>query len=225
MNETALITGSSKGLGKELALVFAENGYNIILHGRDEKDLQRVQEEVSKYGVEGIVVRGDLKYPETIKALYSEAKRKDISVLINNAGTPCPGLPLNQRTPEQTYESIIINLISPIQITQRIYEHFLKKNEGTIININSFSGITNQKFRTIHCANKWGLKGFTDTLKLEAKENGIYVIGVYPTRIKTRPEFTYGLDPKELAKKIYTHYNTKNIEDIIIDGRPKEFKK
>ena len=194
MNETALITGSSKGLGKELALVFAENGYNIILHGRDEKDLQRVQEEVSKYGVEGIVVRGDLKYPETIKALYSEAKRKDISVLINNAGTPCPGLPLNQRTPEQTYESIIINLISPIQITQRIYEHFLKKNGIDII---------------IHCAT------------LGAKRTSLN----YPTRIKTRPEFTYGLDPKELAKKIYTHYNTKNIEDIIIDGRPKEFKK
>lgn len=225
MRGTALITGSSKGLGKELALVFAENGYNIILHGRNENDLDEIQRDISNLRREGYIVKGDLREAKTIDALYNEGKKRNVSVLINNAGTPCPGLPLEQRNQEHIYDSMMTNLISAIQITQRFYEHFLNNNKGSIININSFSGIDNQKFRTIHCANKWGLRGFTDTLRLEAEENEIYVTGVYPTRIKTRPEFTYGLEPKELAKKIYDHFNQKNIENLIIDGRPKEFRK
>ena len=97
MNErkSVLITGSNRGLGKELALVFANNNYDVILHGRDKKELKKVKEQVSKTGVNCSSVSGDLNSNKTIDELDKISRDKNISVLINNAGMLCPYLPLN----------------------------------------------------------------------------------------------------------------------------------
>lgn len=229
-NKSVLITGSSRGLGKELALVFANNNHNIILHGRNKEDLERVKEEVTTIGVICHILEGDLRLDKTIEELYKRAKEKDVSVLINNAGTdlklqdagPNLKLPLNEIDDKQINEILITNSIAPIKLTKRLYTLFLDKGYGTIIIINSLSGLENHELRSVYCASKWGLRGFTDTFRLEADKHNVKVLGVYPSRIKTKPYFTYGMEPQEVAQKIYAAYKNSNLDEIIIDGRPKK---
>ena len=101
-----LITGSSRGLGKALALVFASNNYDIILHGRVTDDLETTRNKILKKGVNCDVIQGDLNYIETIDKLYEVAKDKGASILINNAGLHCPHLPLESIKDDQIDETI-----------------------------------------------------------------------------------------------------------------------
>jgi len=224
-NKLVLITGSGRGLGKELALVFADNNYSIILHDRGKGDLEEIKEKLSKKNVNYLILTGDLKLSKTLNNLYKISKKKMISVLINNAGVHCPGLPFEKINDSQIDDLLLTNLIASIKLSNRIYRLFLKIGRGTIININSISGLENQKFRTLYCASKWGLRGFADTLRLEAKQNNIRIIDIYPSRIKTRPEFTVGMETKDVAQKIYEVYKNTNLNKVILNDRPKNEKK
>lgn len=221
-NKFVLITGSGRGLGKEMALVFAAHRYNIILHDRSEADLKDVKKELSLKNIDFFTVAGDLKSEKTLNNLYKISKAKRISILINNAGVHSPKLPLEKINDKQIDDLLLTNLIAPIKLTCRIYPLFLKSGQGTIININSILGLENQKFRTLYSASKWGLRGFTETLKLEAEKNKIRIIGIYPSRIKTRPEFTEGMEAEDVAKKIYEVFKKTNLNKIILDDRPKK---
>jgi short-subunit dehydrogenase len=222
-NKFVLITGSGHGLGRELALVFAGHNYNIILHDRNKSDLEKTEKEISKKDINSFVLLGDLKSDKTLDSLYKISKKKKISVLINNAGVHCPGLPLEKIDDRQIDDLLLTNLIASIKLTRRIYRFFLENGHGgTIININSISGLENQEFRTVYCASKWGLRGFTDTLRLEAGGKNIRIIDIYPSRIKTRSEFTVGMETEEVAKKIYEVYENTNLDKVILDGRPKK---
>lgn len=224
-NGTVLITGSSKGLGKELAIVFANNCYDIILHGRDKCNLETIKEIISEIGVNCYISNGDLRLEETIEELYRLAKENNISILINNAGTniklqndKCDlKLHLNDIDDRQIEDVLYTNLIMLIKLTKRIYTLFLDKGYGTIININSLSGLEFHELRSIYCASKWGLRGFTNTFRLEAERHNIKVLDIYPGRIKTKPYFTYGFEPIEIAQKIYDTYKNTGINELILD--------
>ena len=211
-----LITGSGRGLGKSLALVFASNNYDIILHDRVTEDLENTRNEILEKGVNCDILLGDLNDIETIDKLYDVAKNKDVSILINNAGLHCPYLPLERIKDDQIDEIITTNLISQIKLTKRMYSVFLEKNNGVIININSMSGLKSSKNRTIYSASKWGLRGFSESFKLEAENHNIRIIDVYPSRIKTRPEFKCGMESNDVAKKIYDAYKDESKETIEI---------
>lgn len=219
-NELVLITGSSKGLGEELALTFARNGHDIILHGRNESDLIKVKKNIDKFGICSEIVYGDLKNKKTIQSLYKIAKEKDIYVLINNAGVFCPGIPFEELSDKQIQDIFETNLYAPIKLSRKIYPLFAEKNFGTIININSIIGLESKKFRSVSCACKYGLRGFTDSLRLEAIDKKISILGVYPTRIKTHPGMENAMEPEYVAKKIYSAYKS-GIEELILDGRKK----
>ena len=181
-NKCVLITASSKGLGKAIAREFAFHGYQIILHGRNEKKLHDFKFEINSQVVDGM-------------------------------------------KPMQVYESIETNLLSPIRLTQKIYPLLKEQRHGSIININSIVGKEPKKYRSVHSATKWGLKGFTKSLRIEAEDYNVKLINVYPSQIKTVKEHTFGLEPYDVAKQIYNEHQTgKDWDELIIDGRPEEFR-
>jgi len=220
--KTVLITGSSKGLGRALALTFARHGYGVILHGRDVKGLSKVKKEVTAVGVGCNVIQGDLRQAAVIRRLAAAAKTKNASVFINNAAAACPYLPLVKISDEQINEILMTNLIVPIKLTKRIYSFFLQRGTGTIININSQSGLKVQRQRSIYCAGKWGLRAFCDTLKLEIDKNKVRLISVYPGRIKTKPDFTWGMRPEDAARAIFAGYSKAGTERIVLGRRRSE---
>tara|TARA_Y100000294_G_scaffold168352_1_gene178473 strand:+ start:721 stop:1422 length:702 start_codon:yes stop_codon:yes gene_type:complete len=222
--ESVLITGSGRGLGRNLALVFAENGHDLVLNGRDESKLKRVLEEISPTRVNTSYVVGDIREIETINKLEEEAKRNNISILINNAGSPTGGTLFEELTYEEVIETITTNLISPIELMRRIYPLLQEKDGGTIININSIIGLECKELKGIGCAARWGLRGFTGSLRLEADKYGIDVISVYPSKIKTKQEYTFGFEPRDVAERIYKKHAEGFSGMLTLDGRPEEFK-
>lgn len=216
-----LISGSSRGLGQTLALVFARNNYNIILNGRDKKNLKLVRDQILKNEVECEIVLGDIRLDKALDDLERISREKGLLVLVNNAGLQCPHLPLEKISDEQIDDMIVTNLVAQIKLTKRIYQYFIEKGNGTIININSLSGLRNHELRSIYSASKWGLRGFSDSFRIEAKKNNVRILDVYPGRIKTRPEFTQGMKTEEVAQKIYDAFQNTGIEKIEIDGRSK----
>lgn len=222
-NKCALITASSKGLGRAIAKEFALNGYNIILNGRDEEKVYKTQYEINHQIETDVMcesVIGDLRSDDTIQKLY-DASKGQISVLVNNCAIPCYGLPLDEMSNEQIWKSLETNLVSPIKLTQKIYPLLKQQGYGSIININSIVGKEPKKFRSVHSATKWGLKGFTKSLRIEASEHNVQLINIYPTQIKTVKEHTFGLEPQEVAQEVFKCHKSGLVERTI-DGRPEE---
>ncbi len=93
------------------------------------------------------------------------------------------------------------------------------------MNINSVSGLEAQSARPVYCASKWGLRGFAEALRKEALKHHIRIVDIYPSRVKTRPKFTYGMDPHELAEKIYHFVEETDRVVFIVDDRPKAYKR
>tara|TARA_Y100001970_G_scaffold290801_1_gene425788 strand:- start:176 stop:868 length:693 start_codon:yes stop_codon:yes gene_type:complete len=224
-NNYVMITASSKGLGKAIAKEFASKGFNLILNGRDQRKLNDTMNEIIADNSKNIkceYVLGDLRLDNTIEKLYKISRDK-LAVLINNAAIPCYGLPLEEMVDDQVYESLETNLIAPIKLTKKIYPLFKEQGYGSIININSIVGKEPKKFRSIHSATKWGLKGFTKSLRIEASYHNVDLINIYPSRIRTNDEFHYGLEPKKVASEIFQSYSSSTLEKTI-DGRPEKYK-
>ena len=230
VRKTVLITGSSKGLGRALALHFSKNNYNIIIHGRNRKDLENVKEEVLKNNVDCNVIIGDVSDIKTIEELAKTAKIKDISVLVNNLGIASKGL-LQDVNDKEIDEVLNVNLLSIMKLTARIYPFFVSKKSGTIININSTGGISCSEEGIIYCTSKHGLKGFTDCLRINAKKNDIKVVGVYPAGMWTtfhdraggRNNIETTMKPEEVAEIIFdtVKHDSVHPDELLLTRRNK----
>ncbi len=222
-HKSVLITGSNKGLGKELAFIFASNDYNVILHGRNEEDLKSVEKKILAKNKNVCYVVGDLRDNETLDRLYESAQEKEISVLVNNAGVLVFPLQLETMTDENIDELLNVNLSAPIKLTKRIYNLFLENGTyGTIININSILGMNVKELKSVYCASKWGLRGFSEAFKIEAKKNNIRVIDVYPTRIRTREEYSEGIGSSEAANQILDFYENTSLDELVLGKKSSE---
>ena len=222
ISSNVIVTASSKGLGFAIARKFSDSGHGVILHGRDSDKIQvalgRLKNVID-------VVQGDLTEERTIGTIHDSAIKHNVSVLVNNAAIPCYGITLDKFSSNQICETLSINLIAPIILSHRLYPDLVKNGPAGIININSIVGIEPKRNRSIHSAAKWGLKGFSKSLRIEAKDNNMRVMNVYPSRIRTVEEYTYGLDPELVANLIYENFqNPVGLDELIIDGRPEEFK-
>lgn len=176
--KTVLITGASKGLGEQLAKIFAKNNYNIIIHGRDIKRLETLQESILKEGVECSIAVGDLKNIKTIYSLAETAEAKNIDILINNAAVYLKKS-LTETLLEDYRNIIEANLLAPIFLIKQLFQFFERKGEGAIININSFAGKNGGDGESAYCASKHGLRGFTNSIQYDAVRAGIRIIDVY----------------------------------------------
>jgi len=207
LDKTVLITGSSKGLGRCMAFVFAANGYNLILHGRDDRDLVTVKKSVIENGVDCTVVRGDITSKETIDRLYEAAISNDIDILINNAGIySCK--PLQEMDSSEFRKIIEVNLIAPVELTKRVFPIFQRKNRGLVININSIAGKIPGDNETAYCASKHGLRGFMRSFQFEANRYSVRIIDVYPGAMNTsmvhdRKDPKKSIQPSEVANLIF----------------------
>lgn len=201
-----LITGSSKGLGRELARCFSANGHFVILHGRNERNLNALYEELGGEGRADMVI-GDLAAPSTMTRLAERAYAREIDILINNAATHYHGSTAAMPT-ERIFELVQSNLIAPLYLTAWIYRGMLATGGGLIVNINSLAGKCFNDKEALYCATKWGLRGFMGSFKYEARQGGVGVMDVYLGAMRTdmttlRPDPEKLIDPASAARQIY----------------------
>ena len=210
--DKVLITGSSSGLGKSLAKYFIEKGHEVILHGRDESNLEEIKNNISGTNLIDYYAC-DLNNESDVFNLSEYANLKKVNLLINNAGMHCANKNFLDLDISYIANIINVNLKAPILLS-----HSMLKFINGIININSMSGIETKKFRTLYASTKWGLKGFSNCLKHEFE--GKTILDVYPTSIITNKEIVQGMQLDFVVKKIYKSYYN-NEDELILDGRKK----
>jgi len=204
-----VITGASKGLGREMALVFAEAGTNLILTARSADLLDEVGTQVVACGVQCITVAGDLRERGVLDQVRALCIDKQIDVLVNNAGI-VDITPLEDVSDQRVRDLIEINLLVPIQLTKAVIGMFKQRKSGIIVNINSAGGKRPVPDHTIYCASKYGLNGFVESLKIEVKGCGIRILNVCPGKMATnlfnaagRPMDTEAfIPPREVAQSV-----------------------
>jgi 3-oxoacyl-[acyl-carrier protein] reductase len=224
--KTALITGSSKGLGRALALAFATGGYDIILHGRDLKRLQTIRSAIRRKGRKCVVVAGDIKRTSTETALLNTAEQMKVNVLINNAAiysnTPAHRLP-----DVAIQEMIDTNLTAQICLTSAVFSQFQRRKGGLIININSIAGKVPNFNEAVYCASKHGLRAFSESIRYVALKYNINVMDVYLGAMQTdmvrdRADYMKFIYPEEAAALIYSltePYKSLTIREVEIGRR------
>ena len=188
MKKTALITGSTSGIGLEIAKHLAKNGCDICINGLGEKEKinQIVNEITTKYRVNVIYSDANLLYSEDIKKMidFTLSKLGKIDYLINNAGIQ--HVSKIEDFSEEKYEQIIkINLSAAFYSIKYAASSMKSANFGRIVNIASAHGIVASPFKSAYVASKHGVLGLTKSVALEVAENNISVNSVCPGYAKT----------------------------------------
>lgn len=186
--KTALITGSTSGIGLGVATALAEAGANVVLNGfGDAADIERIRSTLAeRTGVQVIHSGADMSKPEEIAAMVETATRQigGIDVLVNNAGIQFVA-PVDE-FPDAKWEQIVgINLSSNFYTTKAVLPGMKARNWGRVINIASAHGLVASPFKSAYVAAKHGVVGLTKTVALEVAETGITCNAICPGYVKT----------------------------------------
>lgn len=186
MPSIAFITGASQGIGKATALLFAKNGYDLIITARTKDRLESVAEEIRSQNRQVLAITADTGDRLSIEALIKLGLEKfsQIDVLVNNAGI-CMTAPMAKTTIEEWERIINVNLWGYIYSINALLPHFLARKQGTIVNVGSFGGKVPLPKMTAYCTTKYAITGLTETLRLELESQGIQVSGIYPSVTNT----------------------------------------
>jgi NAD(P)-dependent dehydrogenase (short-subunit alcohol dehydrogenase family) len=182
----ALVTGAGRGIGKAIALALARAGADIVLLGRSESDLVEVAVTIRGFGRKAELLICDLLHPPDLSELISRLGRIDI--LVNNSGMNIPESFVT--VTESHYDQIFgLNMRALFFLTQSVVDAMIAgRVKGAIVNITSQMGHVGAANRTVYCAAKHAVEGFTKALAIEVAPHGIRVNSVAPTFVET--EFT-----------------------------------
>ena len=188
MSKVAFITGGTRGIGREIAITLAENGFDIVVNYREQNDLlASLQEEIESKNVEFLSVQGDVSKYEDAERMIKEIidKFARIDVLVNNAGITKDTLIM--RMQKEDFENVVnVNLVGTFNVTKNVVPYMMKQRDGRIINLSSVVGISGNAGQANYAASKAGIIGFTKSLAKEVGSRNILVNAVAPGFIETQ---------------------------------------
>lgn len=194
--QTAIITGSSRGIGKTTAHEFAKRGVNVVIVARSEAKAVEVAKEIAdRYNVETLGVGADVSSAESVSSLFEQALKKfsKIEILVNNAGITKDNLLIRMK--EEEWDSVLdTNLKGAFLCSREAVKIMTKQRYGRIINVSSVVAFIGNPGQVNYTASKAGLIAMTKTLAKEYASRGITVNAVAPGFITT--DMTEGLPEK-----------------------------
>ncbi len=173
----ALITGSTNGLGYEFVKLFAQNGINLILIGRDQSKLDQLTEEIlSKYKVATKTICCNLVKPDAAPLIYAEAMqwKIDVHFLVNCAGVGTFG-EFQELNLSKELDMININVLSVVSLTNLFGKDMVTRDQGMILNIGSIAGFQPVPLMNNYAASKAYVNSFTQTLACELRNSNVSV--------------------------------------------------
>lgn len=222
--KVAIITGGSRGIGKEIAKKFAKENYNLVINYVSEKtnteELKKEFEAFGAFGAEVLFIKTNVTSYEECEKMAKDAINQfgKIDVLVNNAGVTKDSLLLRMK--EEDFDTVInVNLKGTFNVTKACIPYMMKKKSGKIVNISSVVGISGNSGQANYAASKAGIIGFTKSVAKELASRNILANCIAPGYIAT--DMTNGLSdavkesinnqiplkrvgmPEEVAKAVY----------------------
>ncbi len=198
--KVALITGGARGIGKEIALLFAAQGANVAICDVELQEAQKTATQIQALGRESIAFKADVTDSASIQVMVDKIldKFKKLDILINNAGITKDNLIL--RMQEADWDKVIaVNLKGTFICTKIVSKVMLKQRSGKIVSLSSIIGIMGNFGQANYAASKAGIIGLTKSVAKELAPRGISVNAIAPGFIKT--EMTKKL-PEDVQKKM-----------------------
>lgn len=185
--KTAIVTGASRGLGKEIAKQLAQKGANLILIARNEARLAAVKQELEKeYAVQVDTLSVDLTDSAAVQNAAEQifSRHDKVDFLINNAGVGHWN-PILECTEEIFDQMLNVNLKAVFLLTNAILPNMVKHKDGMVVNVSSVMGHRVMSYQGLYSVAKFGLEALTKSYALEMQPHGVRVIAVNPAMINT----------------------------------------
>lgn len=184
---TALITGSSKGIGLEFAHIFAREGHNLVLVARSTDKLKVIQDELSaRYPIKVFTITADLSAQDAAQKVFNELAYKDIHIdyLINNAGFGDYG-PFSNTSWQKEQQMISLNVETLVQFCKLYVPEMLERKSGKILNVASIASFFPGPGMAVYYATKAFVLSFSEALSCELEGTGVTVTSLCPGPTKS----------------------------------------
>ena len=207
-DKVAVITGAGSGMGRELAINLAKENCNVVICDINKKTIQETEEIIRKYNVSCTALNLDLKEEKNISTLLETTLKNfsKVDLLFNNAGVVAPSSFLNLSEKDWDWCNDI-NFNALVKLTRIFLPHLMKNEEAALINTSSIFGIITTPNNTVYHSSKFAVRGFTESLAMELRDEKIQIHSVYPGHIGTN----IVLDAK--FDKDFLSTNTNKAED------------
>ncbi len=187
MKKVAIITGASRGIGKEIAKQLAKEGLQVVAnYNKSEQKVKELKEELKSENIDIDIFKADVSKREETKALatYTLNKYGRIDILINNAGVSEYKI-FTEETDEDWNRVINTNLYSAFAMSQEVIPNMIHNKSGCIINISSIWGMVGASLEVLYSISKAGMDGLTKSLAKELGPSNIRVNSIAPGAINT----------------------------------------
>ena len=178
--KTALVTGGTDGIGRQIAVQLREKGATVIITGRDPDRLTAARAD----GFEAI--GADLATPAGVDDLAAAMRGRPLDILVNNAGMGATYQVGDEILVENVEQCLYLNLHAPIELITRLLPALRERPEAMVVNVTSGLAIAPRASGPIYCATKAGLRSFTMALRAQLAKTRVHVLEVLPPVVETR---------------------------------------
>lgn len=217
MNKIALITGASAGIGEACAIKLAKNGFDLIIAGRREKNLEKLAAKIQESNKNEVLslcldVRNYEEVEKTINSLPE--KWKNIDVLVNNAGLAVGVSPIEQGVVDDWDRMIDTNVKGLLYVTRCVSPLMAERKKGLIVNISSIAGKEAYPGGNVYCGTKHAVEAITKGMRIDLLPHNIRVSSIAPGMVETEFSFVRFKGDKNKAEQVYNGFKPLKAEDI-----------
>lgn len=217
MRKVVLVTGATSGIGKAIAEQLAKLGYNIIITGRRQQQLDELQAALqAQYGVDVCPLCFDVRNYEEVSKNLGELPEgwADIDVLVNNAGLAVGLNPIHTGVVDDWDRMIDTNVKGLLYVTRTVVPRMVERKSGHIINIASIAGKEVYPNGNVYCATKHAVDALSKGMRLDLIDYGIKVTQVCPGAVETEFSVVRFKGDKDRADKVYEGFTPLCAEDV-----------
>ena len=219
MSKVAIVTGSSRGIGKSIAYDLAQNGFNVVINSKSQENASKIAKDLEKeFGIKSIGIAADVQNKIQVQKLVLDTIDEfgKVDILVNNAGVLIVK-PL-EKTTEDDWDFVIdTNLKGVYLCSKEVLPHMISKKSGCIVNISSGAGKRGYGQLTAYSASKFGVIGFTESLAEEITDYGVTTVAICPGAVATDMQKQF-MSEKEYERQKHNMIPTVKVAKYTLDA-------